>query len=75
MLENEVTPVLKALRKNGIDVIAIHNHMIEEQPMSNTVQKLARSTPLAWRNRASRSIMLLLPAPDGAAKALLLSIP
>jgi hypothetical protein len=33
MLESEVTPVLKALRKNGIDVVAIHHHMIEEQPM------------------------------------------
>ena len=33
MLETEVTPVLKALRKNGIDVVAIHHHMTEEQPM------------------------------------------
>jgi hypothetical protein len=33
MLENEVTPVLKALRKNGLDVVAIHHHMTEEQPM------------------------------------------
>jgi hypothetical protein len=33
MLENEVTPVLKTLRKSGIDVVAIHHHMIEEQPM------------------------------------------
>jgi len=33
MLENEVTPVLKALRKNDIDVVAIHNHMIEDRPV------------------------------------------
>jgi hypothetical protein len=33
MLENEVTPVLKALRKNGIDVVAIHNHMTEDRPV------------------------------------------
>ena len=33
MLEIEVTPVLKTLRKNGIDVVAIHHHMIEERPM------------------------------------------
>jgi hypothetical protein len=33
MLENEVTPVLKTLRKNGIDVVAIHNHMIEDRPV------------------------------------------
>jgi hypothetical protein len=33
MLENEVTPVLRALRKNGIDVVAIHHHMTGEKPM------------------------------------------
>jgi Domain of Unknown Function (DUF1259) len=33
MLENEVTPVLKTLRKNGLDVVAIHHHMTEEQPL------------------------------------------
>jgi Domain of Unknown Function (DUF1259) len=33
MLENEVTPVLKALRKNGLDVVAIHHHMTGERPM------------------------------------------
>ena len=27
MLAGEVTPVLKALRKNGLDVVAIHHHM------------------------------------------------
>lgn len=33
MLENEVTPVLKALRKNGLDVVAIHHHMTDERPV------------------------------------------
>lgn len=33
MLENEVTPVLKALRKNGIDIVAIHHHMTEDRPV------------------------------------------
>jgi len=32
MLANEVTPVLKTLRKNGIDVVAIHQHMTDTQP-------------------------------------------
>src|SRR5438094_4930750 len=32
MLANEVTPVLKVLRKNGIDVVAIHHHMIDTRP-------------------------------------------
>jgi hypothetical protein len=33
MLESEVTPVLKALRSNGLNVVAIHNHMTGGQPM------------------------------------------
>jgi len=33
MLENEVNPVLKALRSNGLEVVAIHHHMINTQPM------------------------------------------
>ncbi len=32
MLEGEVQPVLKALRKNGLDVVAIHQHMIDSRP-------------------------------------------
>jgi len=32
MLAGEVQPVLKALRKNGLDVVAIHHHMIGTQP-------------------------------------------
>jgi hypothetical protein len=33
MLESELTPVLKTLRTNGIDVVAIHHHMTGEQPV------------------------------------------
>jgi len=32
MLASEVTPVLKILRKNGLDVVAIHHHMIDTRP-------------------------------------------
>ena len=32
MLAPEITPVLKALRSNGIDVVAIHHHMTETNP-------------------------------------------
>lgn len=32
MLAPEVTPVLKALRANGLNVVAIHNHMTGGQP-------------------------------------------
>src|SRR5580700_5883519 len=33
MLESEVTPVLKALRRNGLDVVAIHHHMTGDRPV------------------------------------------
>lgn len=33
MLESEVTPVVKALRKSGLDVVAIHHHMTEDRPV------------------------------------------
>src|SRR5262245_45052972 len=32
MLAAEVTPVLKALRGNGIDIVAIHHHMTDTSP-------------------------------------------
>jgi hypothetical protein len=32
MLAPEVTPVLKALRSNGIDIVAIHHHMTGTNP-------------------------------------------
>jgi uncharacterized protein DUF1259 len=33
MLEKEVTPVVQALRASGLDVVAMHHHMIGTQPM------------------------------------------
>jgi hypothetical protein len=55
MMENEVTPVLKALRANGLDVVAIHHHMTGTQPTviflhywgKGEAQKLARGVKAA----------------------------
>jgi hypothetical protein len=33
MLESEVTPVLKALRQNNLDVVAMHHHMLNTRPV------------------------------------------
>jgi hypothetical protein len=51
----EVKPVLKALRENGIEVTALHSHMIDEQPRlyfmhfwaNDDAQKLARGLKTA----------------------------
>jgi len=32
MLESEVTPTLKALRQHGLDIVAIHQHMMNTKP-------------------------------------------
>jgi hypothetical protein len=32
LLDSEVNPVIKALRENGIEVTALHSHMLTEQP-------------------------------------------
>jgi hypothetical protein len=32
LVASEVNPVLRALRENGIEVTALHNHMIEDEP-------------------------------------------
>ena len=32
LTSDEVNPVIKALRSNGIDVTAVHSHMLDEQP-------------------------------------------
>jgi hypothetical protein len=32
MLENELQPVLRAMRKEGINIVAIHQHMSHESP-------------------------------------------
>jgi hypothetical protein len=50
LLANEVNPVIRALRQNGIQVTALHTHMLNEQPhllfmhfwAHDDAQKLAR---------------------------------
>ena len=32
LVEKEVNPVIKALRENGIEVTAVHNHMLSDEP-------------------------------------------
>ena len=51
MIDSEVTPVLKSLRANGIDVVAIHHHMTGTEPVviflhyygAGPAEKLARA--------------------------------
>jgi Domain of Unknown Function (DUF1259) len=42
LLASEVNPVLKTLRQNGIPVMALHNHMLAEQPRVFFIHCLAK---------------------------------
>lgn len=82
MLEPEVTPVLKALRASGIDVVAIHHHMTDVKPVviflhyfgRGPAEKLARGVRaavdrLAGPARATKNVLFMCP--HGAAKSVL----
>jgi hypothetical protein len=57
----EVNPLIKALRANGIEVTAIHNHMLIEQPRlffvhfwaNDDALKLAKGVRSALDNTAA----------------------
>jgi hypothetical protein len=61
LTNDEVNPVIKALRANGIDVTAIHSHMLDERPRlfflhfwaNDDALKLARGLRAALDNTAS----------------------
>ena len=56
MLAGEITPVLRALRSNGIEVVSIHQHMTDTNPMifflhyygTGPAQKLAQGVHAAF---------------------------
>jgi hypothetical protein len=58
---NEVNPVIRALRSNGIEVTAVHGHMLDEQPRlfflhfwaNDDAAKLARGLRAALDETAS----------------------
>jgi protein-tyrosine-phosphatase len=82
MLEAELTPVLKALRGSGIDVVAIHHHMTDVRPMvvflhyfgRGPAEALARGVRAALDQlgrpaRTTKNVLFLCP--HGAAKSVL----
>jgi biopolymer transport protein ExbD len=63
MTAREVNPVIRALRENGIEVTALHSHMLAEQPRlffmhfwaNDDVLKLARGLRAALDRTATRT--------------------
>jgi hypothetical protein len=64
MLENEVAPVIKALIENGIEVVAVHNHMVHEEPRifflhywgTGNSEQLAKALRLALDQTGKKSV-------------------
>ncbi len=61
LIGSEVNPVIRALRSNGIEVTAVHSHMLDEQPRlfflhfwaNDDATKLARGIRAALKKTAS----------------------
>ena len=88
MLEHEVTPVLKALRANGLNIVAIHHHMTDVTPVviflhyygtgpaARLAQGVRAAVDLLGKAPAShpgKRQTVLFMCPHGAAKSVLAS--
>lgn len=67
MTAAEVQPVLRALRGNGFHVVALHNHMIGEQPVFYFVHFWAKGPALSLAQGFRRALdaQAAVPASDG----------
>lgn len=65
MLEHEVTPVLRALRANGLNIVAIHHHMTDLKPIVIFLHYYGTG-PAARLAAGVRSAVDLLGKPPGA---------
>lgn len=69
MLESEVDPVIKALVENGIEVVAVHNHMVHEEPRIfflhywgvGSAEKLARGLKTALNETGKQDVQTTSP--------------
>lgn len=64
MLEGEVTGVLKALRANNLDVVAIHHHMTGSKPMIIFLHYWGKGNPLTLAKGFKAALDLLGKKPQ-----------
>ena len=66
VLEDELQPVLKSLRREGINVVAIHHHMTHEQPRMLFLHYWGRGslTMLTQALKKSLEVQKALPSPS-----------
>ncbi|SOZ38412.1 DUF1259 domain-containing protein [Cupriavidus neocaledonicus] len=56
MLESELQPVLKAMRAEGINIVAIHQHMANEQPRYMFLHYWGKGTALALAKAVKKAL-------------------
>ncbi len=72
MMEHEVNPVIRALRKHNLEVVALHHHMLGETPRTIFLHYYGRgaATTLAQGFRAALDELgSKVPRPDGGNNA------
>jgi len=69
---DEVSPVMKKLIEGGIEVTALHNHLLRNQPFTMYMHVLGHGDPVklaaALRNALGESKTPLAPAPTGTSQ-------
>lgn len=65
MLEHEVAPVLKALHGSGIDVVAIHHHMVDVKPIVIFLHYYGTGAAAKLAEGVRSAVVLLGKAPSG----------
>jgi len=51
LTENEISPVMKRLIDDGVEITAVHNHLLRTSPGSFTCMSAVRATPSNSRKR------------------------
>ena len=74
LLESEITPVMTAAIENGLEITAVHNHILRAQPLTFYMHVSGHGDPVKLANAlraalAASKTPLAAPAPAAAAAA------
>ena len=74
LLENEITPVMTAAIENGLEITAVHHHILRAQPLTFYMHVSGHGDPVKLANAlraalAASKTPLAAPAPAAAAAA------
>ena len=60
---NEVDPLIRALRSKGVEITAVHNHMLREEPRLFFVHFWANDNPLTLAQALRSALDIVNAAP------------